>query len=366
MRTKLLLQITFLSIVALVLPPSCKAYFQLIDHFPSNRIKMKDWTPPSTRIFVEQANMKFLPVEETVVNGNFSDGLQGWQSLGDITVCKLNTVCIAQTETPTFQQENSLSQLVSPAKTLHFEYQLETAETLPGFDNPAFVVLANNSQIFQVSAEEASNTWTSIDLDLSSITEPTISLEFKAGNTGDQIQQSLVKIRNVSTQTPLVNSQTLFQLQANDSQRVVSYYSYDNQQYITETPFTIQKSGLFGLRYWSVDSYENKEDEENISIAVDNESPPEPEEIEVLYNENHELALRMEYVDDTTKILILGKNSSAENQELTELHIHAIERDFNEASIFVFLEDIPEEYSSFSVELVDQAGNSSNLKEILL
>lgn len=172
-------------------------------------------------------------VEEDITNGDFSQGLTGWTTSGDIaikpsdvitnatpvasvTVTPLegtNMVRIGQTSGSSGNQvwENRLMQSFnSGAKSLTLNYNLFTRDYFP-WDDPAFFIRLNGQEIFATSSgtvdpanildDKARSTgWQKFAFDLSNYQDNSkLNLSLYAGNTDGEDYQSWVYIDKVTT-----------------------------------------------------------------------------------------------------------------------------------------------------------------------
>jgi len=337
--------------ILLCSPPSCKAYFLLLEHLPQNTLHFKDWTPPVTRLLLEWSEQKFLPIQETVTNGSFSDGTFGWEATGNVQICEQKTICLT---------DSQISQLIAPAKTLRFEYFLQTEEDLPGFDDQAFAVTMNDSPIFSVSAEQAYSetpSWKTIFLEISQFDQKKQLLAFTVTNSGDTQKSSSVKIRNVTTSIPAINSLSKFQLLPSDDQDTVSYYQFGDQQFIANDFFSVLQQHISSLDFWSIDTYGNIEEKKQQNFYLNNQVPLLPN-AEVVYAENNEIVIKLSNIFDSSLTLqVFGE---------TLLPIRAIEKVVEENSTYVFLEQVPENTTKLYILLINASGNTSEKQEITI
>jgi len=121
---------------------------------------------------------------------------------------------------------NTISQeLANESKNISFWYNFYTYD-YHSYDEPGFAVYLNGKQIYQVWAKDINleeilpdtpyfSGWHQFYYDLSSIdmtVNPTLTIAFFAGNTGDTMIQSWAYIDNISTAESVVNSHALISL----------------------------------------------------------------------------------------------------------------------------------------------------------
>jgi hypothetical protein len=168
-------------------------------------------------------------------NGDFSDDLRYWQTRGEVGVLKLpfseqieplnsiqNFVRLSSDSNLDWLGAHSLEQtFVMPANhvALEFWYRIHTQETEPGFDSPCLVVLINQQAVAWFSATDASETWQRFSVPLPN-TGQSITLSFRAGQTGDQQKPTWIDITNVYTLDQLFNLSVIKPLSADSRLRL--------------------------------------------------------------------------------------------------------------------------------------------------
>lgn len=145
-------------------------------------------------------------------NGNFSRGLFGWTTSGDVATTSgdLGTAArIGQenyaSDAGKFVWENSLMQTFSAGpQTLVLDYNFSTKDTAP-YDDPGFFIRLNGQEVFATvsgssSSSSSSSSWQKFVYDLSSLAATSsVNLALYAGNTGDTANQSWVDVTNIIT-----------------------------------------------------------------------------------------------------------------------------------------------------------------------
>lgn len=150
--------------------------------------------PPAATLIVENKT-----VAENVTNGNFSAGLAGWTTAGDVTLAG-NQVLIGDPSAVNgnYVWENILAQsFPAGAKTLSLNYNFFTSDSAP-FDNPGFLIRLNSQQVFSRSASAGNSGLQQFIYNISHFNSP-INLAVYAGNTGDTRNQSWAYVNNVTT-----------------------------------------------------------------------------------------------------------------------------------------------------------------------
>jgi hypothetical protein len=109
-------------------------------------------------------------------------------------------------QTEEIKDDNKSWQLPKLNKALHYllmiEYELQTTETLPKFDDPAFLVFMDDHLVYQQAASDPPTRTIKFNPRVYS-SQPQV-LKIWAGNSGDDQAQTLVKIKQIFLQ-PLIN-----------------------------------------------------------------------------------------------------------------------------------------------------------------
>jgi hypothetical protein len=244
-------------------PISTFAYFTNFERLPSNTLGMGDWTPPITTIAVNGRQ-----IVETIVNGNFEDGLNNWITSGNVEFDQQNIATIGRAE-GTMLVDNSLAQDVpNITKTLSFEYRVTTTETLPGFDDPCFTVSMNDRLLFAINSSDIAGEgqrdtdWQRANIDISNSGDPILHLKFSAGNTGDAQNQSWVELRNITTNVLVGNAHDLVSLHATDNfdGRPTSYFTDCDQNILSDSSqLSLTDHDPCDISYWAEDHSQNIE-----------------------------------------------------------------------------------------------------------
>lgn len=251
-------------------PLSIFAYFDHFERLPNNVLGMADWTPPTSMLMVN--NRQIL---ETVLNGDFSDDLNGWSAEGDVTTAN-GTAKIGQQNSSL--ADNSLTQtLPNMAKTLSFRYRVTTTETLADFDDPCFIVTINGQQVFVIDSSkipgenQRSTDWKTFAVDLSSFSADTLTIKFSAGNTGDTQFPSWVELSTVTTNLEVGTTNDVAVLQTHDTfdPSPQTFFQNCDDSIIDQTQqlFFLEHPNCI-ITFWSVDGGANVEPKNSVLVDV--------------------------------------------------------------------------------------------------
>ncbi len=265
-----------------------------------------DFEPPHSTVTI--TNLASSGLQNMITNGDFEAGLTNWTSTGDVTLIRgaeHNVVPFDQqmirigSDTSdsqfegNFLAENSVVQLASlpqeKVQSLGFWYNFQSYENDGGFDEPGFLVLMNDTVVHQEWASDLSGSgentkasgWRFLSIDLTGFPDPSITIAFHAGNTGDRNNQSFVYIDNVTTATSLVNSTAIFTISAEDnSGQSTAHYRYhvQDQEIYDEAQSEIQfnltaQPDNNEVEYWASDDSGNQESHHYFQVFFDNISP---------------------------------------------------------------------------------------------
>lgn len=254
-------------------------------------------------------------IEERVINGSFEDGLAEWSVIGEVNLISgsengveplagTQMVRIGSDNSDIFYDGNSvdvniLSQeidhliLGEGLSSVGFWYNFMTYEDGWGFDEPGLMVFVGDRMVHQVWAGDVTNDfdfttldstgWRYISINLAQVTDPTISLVFYSGNTGDLSRQSFVYLDGVTSLGAVANDQTVFEITVSDDSEVAEInYSYlVAGEPVVETSlgnnpfiFSLTAQPDDGLvEYWAVDSSGNEELRQSFQLEFDDVAP---------------------------------------------------------------------------------------------
>jgi len=240
-------------------------------------------------------------VENRVVNGDFSEGLFGWTTTGQIKVVtdeigsqvmQLGTDGITNTMT-----DNSLSQEIDNSghglRSIGFWYKLFTYEDSKGFDQPSLKVSIDEKVVYELSNQEVfdatqlnmstlyQSQWQYLSIDLSQVQAEKFVLAISAGNSGDQHNSSWYYLDDVSTNVAIVNSKSKIEV-LSDFPGILTHYFYlvNGQEVIGEgmdrVVFQLNQQPDDGwIQYWSDYSQESQPIFQKFKVIFDDQ-PPEP------------------------------------------------------------------------------------------
>jgi len=208
------------------------------------KVKYTGQTLPSDLVLLLNTSWK---ITEEVSNGSFSDNLEGWHTNGEAKVVAPSgtetavrggsMIKLGNEDTRNLLSENFLTQTIpeSQAPFLGFWYQVYTAENLPGFDDPCFVVTINQVNAFQADCQQLPSAtdiegerytfsdWQWQTIDLKSAHQPNLTITFYAGNTGDTQANSFVFIDGVTTNLALQSAQNTLKLITSETSTNIGY-----------------------------------------------------------------------------------------------------------------------------------------------
>ncbi len=252
-------------------------------------------------------------IENRIQNGDFENDLSHWQISGAVNQVSQAGVDftphlgngMVQVGNSSSNGASTLSQTIDNSgrglRTLGLWYQLVTRETAPGFDEPAFQIRVNDKVVYQQYAQAATSEiadqqrttgWKYLALDVADFVEPTLRVEFSAGNTGDDQSASLVFLDQVTTNIAVVNQSAQFTVTAEDAQRVAHYsYTLQGQTQSGEGLGQVQFS-LTGqpdnnqIEYWV-----EGENHQIIQVLYDNQAPNAIEDLTAINEGDGEYSL---------------------------------------------------------------------------
>ncbi|HYD35408.1 MAG TPA: lamin tail domain-containing protein [Vitreimonas sp.] len=266
-------------------------------------------------------------IENRISNGGFESGLDNWTHVGDVEVINSSDVSadpavfgqklvrIGRPTSPGNSVDvNILSQDVSNAgnglRSVGFWYNFKTFESGDGFDEPGFMVFVGDQMVHQVWASDVltdSNSatldesgWQFISIDLTDLSDSTLSLAFYGGNSGDLSYQSYVEVDNVTTNEAAVNAAAEFTLQATDNTAVSAvHYRYTvggSETHVSTAGDTVNFSitaqpdnGI--IEYWAVDSASMEENHKSFHVMYDNAAPAAIANLDVTDDSNGDFTL---------------------------------------------------------------------------
>lgn len=252
----------------------------------------------------------FKDVENRIVNGDFEQGLTGWNYDGDVSVVSTGNQGITAhtgdkmalvgniTGTAALDQVSVLSQQIpndgKGLRSIGFWYNFVTTETQSGFDDPGFLVLIGDQVVHQVWASEVvgqgSTGWKYLSLDVSQLSDPTLSLAFYAGNTVDTQSPSFVYLDGITTNETVVNSQAVITISADDlGTGAQAHYRYSQSGQViegqAETSISFSLTGQPDdslIEYWAVDEIGQERPHQYLGVIYDNEAPTQITDLAVV------------------------------------------------------------------------------------
>jgi hypothetical protein len=289
-----------------------------------------DNAAPISSVILSNAPSK--DINNKVVNGDFENGLTGWNAVGDVNVIngiehgvtpfdsKMVRIGRNSNIGANSVDVNILSQPVlnsgNGVRSVGFWYNFQTHENIPGFDEPGFMVFVGDKMVHQVWASDIpapvpnvlhGTGWRFLSVDVSKFNNPTLTLAFYGGNSGDLLKQSFVYIDNVTTNEAAISSDSHFTLTASDN---VAVSSLNYRYLVSGTPVT--GSGPSGLtfslteqpdngtvEYWAVDTAGNSEAHNNFHVSYDTSAPSTISDLSVNDDNNGDFTLHWTAPSDT-------------------------------------------------------------------
>ncbi len=279
-----------------------------------------DNTFPVTTVTITSSPTR--DIENKVANGGFESDLSGWTAVGDVAavtqdallgsphtgakMARVGTVGAGPGNsidvnilTQTFTNNGSGSG--DGLRSVGFWYNFMTNEFDAGFDEPGLMVFVGDRMVHQVWASDIpgfdsnsstidSTGWRYLSVDVTGVTNPTLSLAFYSGNNGDLEFNSYLYLDDVTTNEAAASSTATLTLNATDNDGIASVnYAYsldcDADDEVTGTgasglTFTIASqpcdavgsyTGL--IKYWAVDTATNVEAYKTFHVSIDNSAP---------------------------------------------------------------------------------------------
>ncbi len=232
-------------------------------------------------------------VSQSVTNSDFTGGLSGWTTAGDVKVATIGGTTAAQIGSPgypgdlgNYVWENRLMQsFPSGAKSLLVGYNFFTND-FAGYDDPGFMVRLNGQQVFSLAAAVAtasgSTGWREFVYDLSNYNNP-LNLAVYSGNTGDTYNQSWAYIRQVSTYYVAAPAHATYHLSANDPGSGLDHCDYrtDSHDWQTGEDFTVPDAGTHTIQYYCADRAGNATAINQATVVTDVTAPAKVSDLEV-------------------------------------------------------------------------------------
>ncbi len=245
-------------------PQICSAYFTTFTTLPGNTLGFGDWTPPKTTIVVTQ-NGKQSHVQELITNGNFSDGLQGWQTAGHANITK-GIVVLGDSQDAS-SNISSISQVIpNTSPTLTFTYRLTGGDEQESLV-PVFTVSINGQPVYQTATRAESDT--TIPIDLSSFSESSLNIEFLLDQDPNIAETPhILELQSITTTTIAINPSTQFSFSFEDKHSTATYYHLANSAQIAFTRLFNLSPGPEdqAFTFWSEDISRNIEEAHRVPL----------------------------------------------------------------------------------------------------
>lgn len=159
------------------------------------------------------------PLSEFIINGDFTQGLAGWDYWGEVELIQAdqNHYLKIGTETSSnLVQENCIQQTVDfyhPPLFLSFDIRQFSQDGLPGFEAAGLVILIDQTPIFILSTE-LTDDWISVVMRVPILNPGQHDLTICVGNSGDRESASWLYLDNLSTRAAAVNQLSQIKLTA--------------------------------------------------------------------------------------------------------------------------------------------------------
>lgn len=295
-----------------------------------------DTTSPTSSITV--TNSPTRDVEERVDNGGFESDLSGWSAIGDVSIITGSENGVTpydskmarigtNTSDPSVDGNsidvNILSQDISHltegngVQAIGFWYNFATYEDGLGFDNPGFMVFVGDKMVHQVWSDDVQTDgdtstlettgWRFLSINVADASDPTLTLAFYSGNTGDLSVQSIVYVDNVSTNEAVLNGSGEFEITGFDNQSLDEvHYRYEVGGVPTTgsgpSPLTFSLSEQPDdgtIEYWATDTAGNEESHNEFNVMFDDEVPDPVSDLIVTDDGDGNFTLDWTAVSDT-------------------------------------------------------------------
>ncbi len=312
-----------------------------------------DNTAPLSVVTV--TNSPTADIDELVTNGGFESLLTGWTALGNVSTVTSGPASMVPhsgsrmarvmngtaTGSGTAVDVNILSQSFtnngsgsgSTLRSIGFWYNFATHEYTTGFDEPGMMVFVGDKMVaqiwasdtlgFDVSTSIETTGWRYLSIDVTGITNPTLSLAFYAGNQGNLLNDpnnvlnnSFLFVDDVTTSEAAVGSGATYTVTATDSVGVAStHYSYtldcdlipvSGSAAGNTVSFSVPASACSSAAaksgtasYYAVDTAGNTEASHTFHISIDDAAPSAVTDLEVLDDLNGDFTLKWSAPSDT-------------------------------------------------------------------
>lgn len=185
---------------------------------------------------------------------------------------------------------------ISERQYLTFQYKISSDENDPGFDDPNFLVKINEQNIYLDKVEN--NFWKKGFINLAELQSinNNYKVEFVAQNTFDELNNSELEIKNVSTSVFLAKHNDLikFSVSKEKAEIYVKYVVFENEieiprELVLSSPYELLITEHFQnnkIEYFSKDSFGNIEESKFATIFTDF-SPPDKIDNFTCYSESN-------------------------------------------------------------------------------
>lgn len=346
-------------------PFTAQAYFTTFDTISGNMISILDWTPPQTTMVIQSSIGEQKHVTEFMMNGSFTDGIVGWETSGHVFFPENGVVQLGSLDDATDTIHAIQQTIPSSAQSLTFSYRIGTQEVPEGFDDPAFLVTMNNTQVFSASWKDASEDWKIAYLNLPSFSDPVTMIQFSVQNTGDTLNPTWVQLKNITTDVGLANSTQKLSFIVSDTHPAQTYVqqSLNVSPQLYLNPFSLtQPLEEDRLNFWSIDQEKNTEEKQEKSIVFRGMVLPPLVVLSVVPQPRDEVVITLA---DTH---YLGGNHAAYTLLISNQNIYpyAVDHSTNSTTRLFFRLLPNSSPSSTTLEYRDPFGNTSQKENILL
>lgn len=286
-----LLILTLIFIAFLTFPTRSSAYFTSFTTISGNSLGFTDWTAPKTTAYVVNQEEK-RRIQEVITNGDFIDGLYGWQTTDNVVVSEKTAVLGSPIQTS--EHTSSLEQIIpNTVQTLVFRYQLlggDEQESLA----PVFTVFVNEKPMYQTAQRTPESV--SIPVDLSGFTGESLRISFSLEyNPLISTTPYTLKLFSVTTREIAMNLHTQFSFFSEDRHTPATYYRLSETQHFSFLhPFSLHpQKPTDVLSFWSEDPSQNVESSQTIPVHFD-EQIPEVSLLSLWREPNNEAVIKLE------------------------------------------------------------------------
>lgn len=291
----------------------------------------------------------------------------------------------------TDENKTNLIHVISPQQNQYFsfEYKINSQETALGFDNPNLFVKVDDEVVLQTNRDAAE--WQREFINLSKYEGAEIEIELVSQNTVDDLFTPQLEVRDVSTAKYLAkqNDRLVFEISKENTSVFVKYKTEvegnileHDKELIDQYEFIIDEHYLSSeLEYYSIDSYGNVEESRFVNVYTDFIAPESVDGFRAYSEGDGEVSFVFNSPSDnysgSTKEYDLRTSDSMEHLNTNWDQIEKLtlnnHRKFGYANLPQTAENLENILikngktgsQNFAIKSIDQAGNYSEISEII-